>query len=145
MVENRKGMEPIKLNVTILKPVQKVWEYFTQPEHITHWHFATEEWKCPSAKSDLREGGRFVYRMEAKDGSFGFDYSGIFDEIVPEKHIVYTLDDDRKVHVVFNALDPGTTEINQTFEPEKKNSVEMQRDGWDKILHNFEKYAENHK
>ena len=138
-------MEPIKLNVTILMPVEQVWEYFTKTEHITNWHFATEEWKCPSAKSDFREGGRFVYRMDAKDGSFGFDYAGVFDEIVPQKHLVQTLDDGRKVHTVFNALDRGTTEISKTIEPEKQNSAEMQRDGWNKILHNFEKYAENHK
>lgn len=138
-------MEPITVDTTILKPVDKVWEYFTRPEHITQWHFATDEWKCPSAKSDFREGGRFSYRMEAKDGSFGFDFSGIFDEIIPEKHIVYTLDDGRKVDVIFNALDGTTTEVKETFEPEKQNSAEMQRDGWDKILYSFEKYAENHK
>lgn len=137
-------MEKITLKSTILKPVEKVWEYFTKPEHITKWNFATNDWKCPTAESDLREGGKFNYRMEAKDGSFGFDYAGTFDEIVPEKRLSYTLGDGRKVEVSFNAIDSGTTEIVEIFEPEKQNPLEMQRNGWNKILHNFEKYAENH-
>ena len=137
-------MEKVTLKTTILRPVQKVWEFFTKPEHITQWNFANDEWKCPSAKSDLREGGRFNYRMETKDGSFGFDYAGVFEEIIPEQKLSYHLDDGRKVEVFFASIDNSTTEITEIFEPETSNPVEMQRDGWDKILHNFEKYAENH-
>ena len=138
-------MEKITVKSTILKPVSQVWEFFTKPEHITHWNFATPEWKCPSAKSDLRPGGHFSYRMEAKDGSFGFDYEGVFDEVIPENKLSYHLDDGRKVEVFFNKIDETTTEVAEVFEPEASNSLEMQRDGWNKILHNFEKYAENHK
>lgn len=136
-------MEKVTLKSTILRPADKVWEYFTQPEHITKWNFATEDWTCPNAESDLREGGRFNYRMEAKDGSFGFDYTGTFNEVVPNQKLSYTLDDGRKVEVLFNAVDNSTTEIVESFEPEKINPVEMQREGWNNILHNFEKYAEN--
>ena len=137
-------MEKVTLKSTILRPVNKVWEYFTQPEHITKWNFATEEWKCPSAESDFREGGNFNYRMEAKDGSFGFDFKGTFDEIREQELLKYHLDDGRNVEVVFNKTDESTTEIVLTFEPEKQNPAEMQRDGWNHILHNFEKYAEQH-
>ena len=91
----------------------------------------------------MREGGRFNYRMEAKDGSFGFDYTGTFNEVVPNQKLSYTLDDGRKVEVLFNAVDNSTTEIVETFEPEKSHPIEMQREGWNNILHNFEKYAEN--
>lgn len=137
-------MEPIKIDITILKPVEKVWEYFNDPKHVTHWNFAHETWKCPKAESDFREGGKFNYRMEAKDGSFGFDYTGTFDEIVPKKLVKYHLDDGRKVEVHFNKVDENTTEVVEIFEPEKSSSVEMQRDGWYGILNNFHKYAENH-
>lgn len=80
-------MEPITLEITILKPISKVWEYFTQPEHITQWNFASDEWTCPTAENNLEIGGNFNYRMEAKDQSFGFDYTGIYDEILPLEKI----------------------------------------------------------
>lgn len=137
-------MEPIKIDITILKPIEKVWEYFNDPKHVTNWNFAHETWKCPKATSDFREGGKFNYRMEAKDGSFGFDYTGTFDEIVPNTLVKYHLDDGRKVEVHFNKVDENTTEVVEIFEPEKANSVEMQRDGWYGILNNFHKYVENH-
>lgn len=138
-------MEKVTLKSTILRPIDKVWEFYTEPEHITQWNFATPEWNCPSAKSDLRSGGNFSYRMEAKDGSFGFDYAGIFDEVIPENKLSYRLDDGRKVEVSFNKIDDSTTEIIEIFEPEASHPVEMQREGWNNILHNFEKYAENNK
>lgn len=137
-------MENIKIDITILKPVQTVWQYFIEPKHITRWNFANDNWHCPKADSDFREGGKFSYRMEAKDGSFGFDYTGTFVEIVPEKLIKYRLDDGRNVEVYFNSLDAATTEVVEIFEPEPANSREMQRDGWYAILNNFHKYVENH-
>ena len=137
-------MEPIKLDITILKPIEKVWEYFNDPKHITKWNFANEEWHCTKAESDFREGGKFSYRMEAKDGSFGFDYQGTFVTIEPLVRVKYVLDDNREVQVHFNKVDERTTEILQIFEPEKQNSREMQREGWYAILNNFHKYAENH-
>lgn len=135
-------MEPIKLDITILEPIAKVWEYFNDPKHVPQWNFATAEWQCPTAESDFRVGGKFSYRMEAKDNSFGFDYSGVFDEIIPNELVRYHLDDGRKVEVVFNKVDADTTEIIQTFEPEAANSREMQREGWYAILNNFHKYVE---
>jgi len=123
-------MEPIKIDITILAPVEKVWDYFNAPKHITKWNFAHESWQCPSSENDLRVGGKFKTRMEAKDKSFGFDFEGIYDEVIPNEKIKYHLEDGRKVEVI--------------FDPEKQNSVEMQRDGWYAILNNFHKYVENH-
>ena len=138
-------MEPIKIDITILKPVEKVWEYYNEPKHITKWNFAHESWHCPKAENDLRVGGKFTYRMEAKDESFGFDLSGIYDEIIPLKKIKYHLEDGRLVEVIFNEIDATTTEVVEIFEPETQNSREMQRDGWYAILNNFHKYVENYK
>jgi uncharacterized protein YndB with AHSA1/START domain len=136
-------MEPIKIDITILAPVQKVWEYFNTPEHITKWNFAHESWHCPSSENDLRTGGRFKTRMEAKDGSFGFDLEGIYDEVIPNEKIKYHLEDGRQVEVYFEAVDENTTKVTEIFDPEKQNSAEMQRDGWYSILNNFHKYVEN--
>lgn len=137
-------MEPIKIDITILAPVDKVWEYYNKPEHITRWNFANETWHCPSSENDLRVGGLFKTRMEAKDGSFGFDFEGIYDEVVPYERIEYHIMDGRKVAVVFDQIDGNTTKVIINFEPEKQNSVEMQREGWYAILNNFHKYVENH-
>ncbi|WP_285268948.1 SRPBCC domain-containing protein [Kaistella rhinocerotis] len=136
-------MEPIKIEITILKPVHKVWEFMNDPKHITKWNFANDKWHCPKAENDLRVGGTLRTRMEAKDKSFGFDYVAVYEEIQPERLIRYRLEDGRTVEIVFNAVDPGTTQIIETFEPETQNSREMQREGWYAILNNFHKYAEN--
>ncbi|MCJ8154733.1 SRPBCC family protein [Chryseobacterium sp. SSA4.19] len=136
-------MEPIKIDITILAPVQKVWEYFSTPEHITQWNFAHESWQCPSSENDLRVGGKFKTRMEAKDGSSGFDFEGIYDEIILYKKIQYHLEDNRKVEVIFEAVDENTTKVIEIFDPEKQNSPEMQREGWYAIFNNFHKYVEN--
>ena len=136
-------MDKIKIDITILAPVEKVWDYFNTPKHIMNWNFAHESWKCPSSENDLRVGGKFSNRMEAKDGSFGFDFEGIYDEIIEQKLIRYHLEDGRKVEVIFETIDGNTTKVTQIFDPEKQNSVEMQRDGWYAILNNFHKYVEN--
>ncbi len=136
-------MEPIKIEITILKPVRKVWDYMNDPKHITKWNFANDQWHCPKAENDLRVGGTLKVRMEAKDKSFGFDYIAVYEEIQPERLIRYRLDDGRTVEIVFNQLDAGTTQVIETFEPETQNSREMQRDGWYAILNNFHKYVEN--
>ncbi len=136
-------MSPITIDITILKSVDKVWDYFTKPEHITEWNFATDEWVCPAAKNNFEVGGAFDYRMEAKDGSFGFDYTGVFDEIVPLKKINYLLDDGRKVEVIFESLDPDMTKVTEIFEPDPEQPPQMQREGWYGILNNFHKYVEN--
>jgi uncharacterized protein YndB with AHSA1/START domain len=136
-------MEPIKIDITILAPVQKVWDYFNDPKHITKWNFAHETWQCPRAENDLRVGGKLKVRMEAKDGSFGFDFEGIYDEIIPNERIKYHLEDGRNVEIIFDKIDENTTKVTEIFDPEKQNSAEMQRDGWYAILNNFHKYVEN--
>ena len=137
-------MEPIKIDITILKPVEKVWEYYNEPKHITKWNFAHETWQCPKAENDLRVGGTLKTRMEAKDQSFGFDFVAIYDEIIPFEKIKYHLEDGRNVEILFEKIDASTTKIIITFDPETQNSREMQRDGWYAILDNFHKYVENH-
>ncbi len=137
-------MEPIRIEITILKPISKVWDYFNNPKHITKWNFADETWHCPKAENDLRVGGKLYARMEAKDKSFGLDYVGIYDEVIPYQILRYHLEDNRKVEIQFIEVDPNTTTVIETFDPEYQNSREMQRDGWYAILNNFHKYVENH-
>ena len=136
-------MDKVKIDITILAPVEKVWDYFNDPKHITKWNFAHESWFCPSSENDLKPGGKFNNRMEAKDGSFGFDFIGIYDEVIPNERIKYHIEDGRNVEVVFEKIDENTTKVTETFDPEKQNSVEMQREGWYAILNNFHKYVEN--
>jgi len=137
-------MEPIKIDITILQPVEKVWEYMNDPKHIVKWNFAHETWHCPKAENDLKVGGMLKTRMEAKDKSYGFDFVAIYDEIIPLKKIRYHMEDGRNVEILFEKIDGSTTKVIEIFEPEKENSREMQRDGWYSILNNFHKYVENH-
>ena len=131
----------ITVKTTIKAPLEQVWEFWSTPKHISHWNFATEDWCCPSAKNDLHPGGAFNWRMEAKDGSMGFDFMGTYDEIQPYKHIKYTLGDGRKTEISFSSTGDAT-EIVETFEAESSNSLAMQQSGWQSILNNFKKYAE---
>jgi uncharacterized protein YndB with AHSA1/START domain len=123
-------------------PIEKVWKYWTSPDDIIKWNNASEDWHTPRAENDLRPGGKFNYRMEAKDGSIGFDFFGIYTDVIVNSQMDYTLGDDRKVNILFFAVD-NETEIVQTFEAEDTNSIEMQQIGWQSILDNFKKYAEN--
>jgi uncharacterized protein YndB with AHSA1/START domain len=136
-------MDKVKIDITILAPVEKVWDYFNDPKHITKWNFAHESWFCPSSENDLKPGGKFNNRMEARDGSFGFDFIGIYDEVIPNERIKYHIEDGRNVEVVFEKIDENTTKVTEIFDPEKQNSVEMQREGWYAILNNLHKYVEN--
>lgn len=122
-------------------PVEKVWKFWTEPEHITKWNNASEDWHTPFAENDLRIGGKFLSRMEAKDGSFGFDFSGIYDEVKLYEVIAYTLGDGRKVKINFMGKEKST-EVTETFEAENTNSIKMQQRGWQAILDNFKKYVE---
>lgn len=131
----------ITVTVDVLADVQKVWVAFTDPKHITKWNFAIDEWHCPSASNDLRIGGKYVARMEAKDGSFGFDFSAVYNEIIPNEKIVYTLDDGRVVETTFKNGD-GQTKVTTVFDAEDQNPMEMQQQGWQAILNNFKKYTE---
>lgn len=133
----------IKVATTVNAPVEKVWDSFANSSHITNWNFATEEWHCPKAENNLEQGGNFSYRMEAKDGSMGFDLEGVYNFIVPLEKIEYTLTDGRRVDVLFKKVDEGTTEVVEIFEPEPNNPAEMQEQGWQAILNQFKKYTES--
>jgi len=137
-------MEKIKITIEtqIAAAVEKVWKFWTEPQHIKNWTFASDDWHAPSAENDLRNGGSFSTRMEAKDGSMGFDFSGIYDEIITNQYIGYTIDDGRKVAIHFENLE-NQTKITEIFEAEETNPLEMQRSGWQSILDHFKNYTEN--
>ncbi len=136
------GKSTILVSTKINAPLQKVWSYWNDPNHITQWYFASDEWHAPNAENDLQIGGKFKTRMEAKDGSFGFDFAGTYTSVIPEKEIQYALEDGRKVKNTFSE-EEGKTVVTQTFEPEKMNAPEMQKTGWQAILDNFKKYTES--
>lgn len=137
-----------KINITVATtvnaPVAKVWEFWTNPKHITNWNNASDDWHTPRAENDLRVGGKFLSRMEAKDGSMGFDFNGVYDEVKTNELIAYTMEDGRKVKINFEDLG-NETNITETFEAENENPVELQRGGWQSILDNFKKYTEENK
>ena len=133
----------VTVSVTVRAPLQQVWDLFTEPLHIIHWNHASDDWQTSYAESDLRPGGAFLSRMEARDGSEGFDFTGRYSEIIPGKSIASTLDDGRNVHVSF--LEKGLyTMVTESFETEDQNSAELQRNGWQAILDNFKKYVEGY-
>ena len=131
----------ITIETTVNAPVEKVWEYWSKPEHITQWCSATDEWHTPKADNDLRVGGSFSSRMEAKDGSMGFDFGGVYDAVEENKTIEYTIGDGRKVKIDFTSSG-NETRVVESFDAESTNPVEMQRAGWQAILDNFKKYTE---
>ncbi|KIL40318.1 polyketide cyclase [Gordoniibacillus kamchatkensis] len=131
----------ITVETTVHAPVDKVWEYWTEPKHITKWSFASDDWHAPHAENDLRAGGTFVTRLEPKDGSFGFDFGGVYDEIRTNEFISYTLGDGRKVSVTFINQE-NDTKIIEVFEAEETHSIEQQKEGWQAFLDNFKKYSE---
>jgi uncharacterized protein YndB with AHSA1/START domain len=139
-----KGKPIISIKAKINAPVETVWKYWTTPENIVNWNYASDDWHTPKAINDLREGGNFNFRMEAKDGSLGFDFGGVYEKVIINKQIEYILGDERKVKVVFTSLN-NKTEISQAFEAESVNSIELQRAGWQAILDNFKKYTEENK
>lgn len=131
----------ITVKTIVRAPIEKVWEAWTLPEHIVHWIHASEDWHTLHAENDLRAGGRFLSRMEAKDGSRGFDFSGQYNVIQPLEYLYYTLDDDREVKIHFSARE-NSTEIIESFDPEGAFSHEMQQQVWQAILDQFKKYTE---
>lgn len=131
----------VTVEATVSANAKKVWDYYTAPEHITKWNFASEDWHCPSAENDLRVGSKFNSRMEAKDGSFGFDFEGVYDEVINQKKIAYTMPNGRQVTTDFES-DSGRTKVSTTFDAENENPIEMQKTGWQTILDNFKKYVE---
>lgn len=138
-------MEKVQITVQskVNARVEKVWEYWNAPEHIMKWNSASPDWHTPKSENDLRVGGKFCARMEAKDGSFGFDFGGVYDEVVANERIAYTMEDGRKTEITF--INHGhTTEVIETFDAEGQNPVEMQQAGWQAILDNFKKYTEEY-
>ena len=132
----------IKIRTHITLPREEIWEYWTKPEHITHWNFASPDWHCPEAKNDLRDGGVFSYRMAAKDGSMAFDFAGKHSKIETPMRISSVIDDGREMSIHFHPVLDGT-EITQRFEPESINDPDLQEKGWQAILDNFKRYAES--
>lgn len=132
----------ITIETTINAPVEKVWKAWTDPDHITKWNFASDDWHSPWAKSDFKEGGNFSARMEAKDGSMGFDFGGVFNVIKTNEYIETTLGDGRKVETTF-VRQGNQTKVIETFEAENTHPVEIQKGGWQAILDNFKKYTES--
>jgi uncharacterized protein YndB with AHSA1/START domain len=132
----------ITVETTVDADVNKVWDSWTKPEHITKWNFAADDWQCPSAENDLRVGGKYAARMEAKDGSFGFDFEAIYDEVVDNEKLTYTMVDGRQATTTFEDLG-GKTNVKTVFDAEEENSVELQKGGWQAILDNFKKYTES--
>ncbi len=134
----------ITVQTAVKAPVDKVWKMWREPEHIKKWNNASDDWHTPTAENDLRTGGQFTSRMEARDGSMGFDFAGVYDEVKKHEVINYTMGDDRKVWIRFSEKN-DQIEIVETFEAESENSVEMQKGGWQSILDNFKKYVESTK
>ncbi len=145
-------MKKVTVDTPINESIEKVWLYYTDPKHIRRWAFADDSWHAPRATNDLRVGGKFLTRMEAKDESEGFDFSGTYTDVVPPNpsnpseraKIAYVMDGEHKrsVSVEFGEFGPSTILV-VTFDPETENSIEMQRAGWQAILENFKKHVEN--
>lgn len=132
----------ITIQATVNAPVEKVWKYWNEPDHITQWAFASPDWHAPKAENDLRVDGKFSTTMAAKDGSVSFDFAGIYTKVEKHNSIEYTMADGRKVKISFTA-EGNQTKVVETFEPENENPEDMQRDGWQAILNNFRKYTES--
>jgi len=137
-------MDKIKISIEALIDAgrAKAWECWTLPEHITKWNFAADDWHCPRAMNDLRPGGKMNFRMEAKDGSFGFDFEATYDEVSDQRLIAYTMTDGRQATTRFEDKDGGTR-VSIVFDAENENPVDLQKTGWQAILDNFKKYTES--
>ena len=123
-------------------PVAKVWKAWNTPGDIMQWNTADPSWHSPSSENDLTVGGKFKHRMEAKDGSFGFDFEGTYDKVELHQEITYTMGDGRKATTLFEEQN-GKTTIATTFDAETENDPEFQKQGWQAILNNFVKYIES--
>lgn len=131
----------ITISALVNAPINKVWDNWTKPEHITKWNFAIDTWQCPTASNDLQVGGKYIARMEAKDGSFGFDFEAIYDKVIDKQELTYTMTDGRKATTIFVG-NGNETSVTTIFDAESENPVEMQQQGWQAILDNFKKYTE---
>ena len=131
----------ITIQATVIADRNKSWAHYTEPNHIVQWNFASDDWCCPTASNDLVPGGKFSWRMEAKDGSFGFDFEGEFTEIVPLEKLKYVFMDQREAEITFSDLPEGTL-VQIVFDAENENSLELQQSGWQSILNNFKSHTE---
>jgi uncharacterized protein YndB with AHSA1/START domain len=132
----------IQVQTQVEKPIEHVWKIWTTPQHIMMWNNASDDWHTTRAENDLQIGGKFLSRMEAKDGSFGFDFEGIYTNVISDQLIEYKLADERKVSVRFELKNESTI-VTEIFDAENENPIEMQRAGWQSILDNFKSYAES--
>jgi uncharacterized protein YndB with AHSA1/START domain len=131
----------ITVETSVNAPIEKVWKYWSEPQHIMQWASPSDDWHAPYADNDLRNDGKFKTTMAAKGGSVSFDFEGVYTNVQPHKLIEFVMSDGRKVKVVF--LSNGNeTQITETFDPETENPIDMQRDGWQAILNNFKKHTE---
>ena len=133
--------ETITVETYVGAPIEKVWDAFNDADAIKKWNTASDDWHTPRAENDLKVGGTFLYRMEAKDGSSGFDFAGTYTEVTPHERLAYVMSDDRTVAVTFSTEGDGTRVVT-VFDPEGENPREMQREGWQAILDNFTQYVE---
>ena len=131
----------ITVKTTVTTSIEKAWDFWTNPKHITKWNNASDDWHCPKAMNDLKTGGKFNFTMAAKDNSMRFDFEGIYANVIEFKLIEYTIVDGRKVKISFEETQNGI-EIIESFEPETMNPKELQRQGWQSIIDNFKKHAE---
>lgn len=135
-------MDKIKVEVTVKTTPEKAWTAFTNPQHVTEWNFASDDWHSPKAENDLKPGGRFVYRMESKDGAMGFDFGGTFEKVNVNELLSYKMDDGRMAEITFTQ-DGDSVHVVEIFDPETENSHELQKTGWQLILDNYKKHAES--
>jgi uncharacterized protein YndB with AHSA1/START domain len=133
--------QKITVESFVKAPLDRVWKAWSNPDDIKQWNAAQDDWHTTRSTVDLREGGKFSSRMEAKDGSQGFDFEGSFTRIVPNKTIAYRMSDGREVIVEF-AERAGGVHVSETFDPESENTPELQRQGWQAILDNFKRHVE---
>lgn len=131
----------ITVETTVRAPIESVWRAYTTPEDIKQWNAASEDWCTTAAAVDLRIGGAFSSRMEAKDGSAGFDFAGVYTNIVQHKLIEYSFGD-RQARVEFDDGPRGVA-VRVTFDSESTHSIEQQRAGWQAILDNFKRHVES--
>jgi uncharacterized protein YndB with AHSA1/START domain len=134
----------ITIQTTVNADIDTVWAAWTTPDDINQWNAASDDWHNPRSSNDLRPGGRFSYRMEARDGSFGFDFEGTYTQVVPQKLIEYVLGDDRSVTIRFEPTETGV-QVVETFQAEDVNAAELQKQGWQSILNHFAAYVESKK
>lgn len=138
------SFKSITIRATIKASREVVWKYLTEPAHVVHWNHASDDWHTTRAENDLQIGGKFNYRMEAKAGSFGFDFEGVYEQIIKEQLIRYSLADNRKVSIELSGLGEVTV-VTETFDAETENPLEMQQTGWQAILNNLKQYTESNK